>query len=701
MNPVTSSLLNGNDPVGNYINTLNPTTGALLNPNLSPDDQLLAYQNPTTATELAHKEYLDQASQQGQDAMNQFKSAQTAIAQSQEHKSFWQKILPTAGGILGGIAGAALAPETGGLSLAIPALIAGEGGGAGKAIENVTEGKPVGSGVAGDVLSNVTGGVAGGILGKGVGAVTGKVIPKVADKIGQGMFQGQFDKALSADAAQSLYKMGVRTDKELGQIAPVITGANGVYPEAIKQGLASAEDAGHVVDLTGIDTSARDALAGSLGVKPNTLNQVGKTITDAINESTRGDVTMVPGIRGAPPTFAYAQGSLANANPTTVFEQVKKLQGLAQGARQKAYDNFGNVINPEQEAIYKSLNSVSKDMEERVFGSSGAQIPLSDEAKQAITEKLSPIKSINPKVYDNLVKNLPDNLQGLRSPQAPFVQGSKAIQAMGRAQDRSGGLQAGDLAKVIFAPALAIGGGTVLGPLGMAAGALPLITSSNVFERGGSQVASKMADLLSRIPEATYPAAGRIMGSITSNAPNDASGNVPLNGNINGGTTMSPAQSTQMGMNPNSILGTLSNADIAAIQMGLHNMALDPYGQNPGYAQALGAGITGLQNILPATQGIMGAQAALGGAEQAFGAAGGGQGLIPGLLAKLGGKITGGPAATYGAQRQQLAQQLEKYGVPASAVPDITQTGPAAEQQFSTLQGIIAALGGGSPVPAQ
>lgn len=609
----------------------------------------------------------------------------TSSKTSQDNKSGLARFLPTLGGILGGggalAAGAALAPETAGLSLipslALAALGGGLGGGAGKVAENAAEKQSLTSGVEGSVISNALGNLGGEGLGLAGKAVVGGLLPKATEAIGGGLFKGQFGKTLSSDAAKTLYGLGARTDKEVGQIAGHVTGAYGAYPEAIRQGLADAEDAGHVVDLTGITDTAKDALAGSLGVKPNTINQVGKTITDAINETTRGDVKYIPGLKGAPGTFSYTPEALTHANPTTVFDQVKKLQGLASTAYGRAYDNFGNVTNPDQEAIYKALSGVSKDLEEKVFGSSGAQIPLSDTVKQALITRLSPIKDINPAVYNNLVKSLPDNLQGLRPVQAPFVQGSKAIQAMGSATDK--GIQAGDLIKsnrLLPSAGAGVLGNAVLGPVGAAASILPMI-SPNVYERVGAQAASQATKLLPNVGK-ILPALTRSAAVTAANLPNDIASSQDMNmanggmgGNINSGASMDQSQ------NP---LSQLYETLLAQEQASPYN-----------FASSLGPV---LNQLAPTLQRQELAAPVINNLLETYGGAGGAQGMGGGLLSRLTGLIPGTPANTF--QRQQsasaasLAQILGISPEQAQAMfPQLMQTPGAAAPQVGGLQSIL------------
>lgn len=139
----------------------------------------------------------------------------------------------------------------------------------------------------------------------------------------------------------------------------------------------------------------------------------------------------------------------------------------------------------------------------------------------------------------------------------------------------------------------------------------------------------------------------------------------------------SPAGASAVGTNPNT-------QALQSMLIGLQ----DPY-----LAQYFAPGV---KDILTGPgQKAASANSALQGAESAFNLAGGGQGLLGGLLAKLGGAVTGGPTATYDQAKQQLQAQLLALGIPASAIPDITNTAPAAQSQWSTLQNLINSMGVG------
>jgi len=116
--------------------------------------------------------------------------------------NFFQSILPTIGGIVAPIAGAALAPETGGLSLLASAALSGLGGAAGQAVENATEGKsPIDQNVLSSGIENAVGGATGGLLGKLGGGLLKGVIAPAAEKGATSLLAGQGAGALTNEDA--------------------------------------------------------------------------------------------------------------------------------------------------------------------------------------------------------------------------------------------------------------------------------------------------------------------------------------------------------------------------------------------------------------------------------------------------------------------------------------------------------------------
>jgi hypothetical protein len=113
---------------------------------------------------------------------------------------------------------------------------------------------------------------------------------------------------------------------------------------------------------------------------------------------------------------------------------------------------------------------------------------------------------------------------------------------------------------------------------------------------------------------------------------------------------------------------------------------------------ALGADHTGDASIIKDYAGhqqdVQNSDAQLNSYIHALNAAGGGQGMIPGLLAQLGGAITGGPAHAAELQRAQLEASLARtLGHPIS-LPGLTSTTGSANSILGQLGTQLQTAGG-------
>jgi hypothetical protein len=147
-----------------------------------------------------------------------------------------------------------------------------------------------------------------------------------------------------------------------------------------------------------------------------------------------------------------------------------------------------------------------------------------------------------------------------------------------------------------------------------------------------------------------------------------------------------PYATQSQALGNNSPLSQIFNNDLLAQRQAL---------VDPNLASGASASINQLNTLAPELQKMQAAQSALQGLEQSYSQAGGGQGLLGGLLSKLGGLVTGGPANAYGSQAAQAESQLKALGIPTGYIPQLTDTAPVGQQSFGNLQNIINSLGGG------
>lgn len=143
---------------------------------------------------------------------------QQVTTQPQQHGNWFTHLLPTAGGILGGIVGIPGDLLSGGVS-SVGGAAAGSG--IGKAIENKLEGQGVGNGV----LSNAIQGAAGEGIGRGVGAGLGKGAELLASKASKITNSAKtVADTTAADAAKTAEAAAIKNN--YGGIKPGVQSAN-------------------------------------------------------------------------------------------------------------------------------------------------------------------------------------------------------------------------------------------------------------------------------------------------------------------------------------------------------------------------------------------------------------------------------------------------------------------------------------------
>jgi hypothetical protein len=588
--------------------------------------------------------------------------------------------LPTAGGILGGILGEGADVFGGGIAGAAA------GDALGKSLEDKLTGQAGGNGVVGAALSGGIGQGVGGLLGKGIQTVAGKVVSPIADKLGVPALQAQFKGTLDATTAKELSDMGITDARQVSQIAPLVTQGDGALSTGVKSALGESGDNGAAVDVTGIDKLAHNTVAEKGFSSPNTLTTVSRNVNQSINNMVPGSVDKVTN-RAGEGTFTYEPGALQHALPENVFAQSQKMDKLAAESYNKAYDKMGNVTNSDELTKGQAYAKVADELQNRAFNTNegATPLPLSDTSKQAIIDKLAPIKDVNPQVYDHYV-NAVQNAQTvpeLRPLQASMVNASKAYDSTQRILSKGGGLSGADFARGVVGlasnPVKAAAGVALNHPAADRAAAATLKKLSSVT---GKATASKMIPLLTR---------SAAIGA--TNLPNDAGS--PTASAIPGGGGAPNSDITNAGssyMQPQAAQSPL--AQIYSTLLAQEQAA--PTVLGPQFASTLGA-------LAPALQKQQLAVPAITNAEQGFNQAGGAQGPMAGELSKLSGLIPGTAAHTYNAQQSSAAAALAQLlGISPEAamnlLPQLTQSQGTAAPQMGGLQSIVGSLPQAQPV---
>lgn len=612
-----------------------------------------------------------------------------APPQPQDNGNTLTRLLPTAGGIIGGLIGLPLnaldaVSGIGGTTLDMG--LAGGGSALGKALEDKLEGKDVG----GDVLTSGLEGAAGQGVGEGVGALLG-----VGGKLLAGAGTRAAEGAATDAAGQAAAKVYGAIPKGLRQ-AHDLTGSLQLAGEL---GLdhtnpQSLVDAGKTANEI-LDNSVNDALGMAGPVDANAYYDIVKNALTAPERNALGGIDPV----------AIARGRFGLPN-TPAANLLKQLNGLGEGI-------VGGQSDPT--ALRGLLQQVGKayaDAEPAVTAMTGAKDPIQVASHDALGEVYNNLKGLifdRPEVAANFAKLegniLPEDVGG------NAALAGKLNEVLSGAQDHQPVLDAlhqyGNLRNIghdaLVASKGIVTGGTTAAPVNNGLGAIvnnltSKITPSNAIDAGGilesllghNPMAGggiMLANHLARSPEALNGVGGILSkigasalpgmaGQVVGNSPNDVAG--PATGNSAISLNENPAMNPQ-----NSVLYQALNEAI----------------QNP-----LNGGLSQISTLLPMVQKANQAQAAEQQLANDFNLAGGAQGPVGGILNRVGATLTGGEAASYPAQAAAEAQAIaQATGIPVqqveSALPQQTQNQSAAQASLGNLKSLIQALTLGQQTP--
>lgn len=588
---------------------------------------------------------------------------QTAAAPAPKG-NFFTRLLPTAGGILGGIVGDVAMPFVGGIGGAAA------GGALGQELENKL------TGTTGSTASAAEENGLGQLAGEGIGKLASPLLGKIGDLAGAGsskLIQGQAVKgAMDTGTANALRGYGITDLNQVGDIAPHVTTADGALNQGVLRGLS---DSNQSVDLSGLNDEARNLVADNqMQLKTSSLGDISSRVERAFKSISKPQDVSTMSTRGGGTTTAYDPAALKNVDPEKAFKVAKNFETLANTARDAAYDKAGNITNPDQAAKYKIFSGLADHAKNAAFGG-GDPLPLTDENRAQIIQELEPLKTINPKTYNALVDQVTNtqDLRDLRGLQAPFVNANKALTATENAVDRGGGATTTDMIKSV-AP---VAGSIAAGPAGGAAGLALSALGTKAADKVGANVLDRMSGVLTNPTMKTAVQKGApVLSQLTANAPNIAAnaGGTPLNAQ-NASNTMQTGQ-------PNPIN--------ELIQANMAQDILDPsqYGSSAG---------SFLSGVMPQMQKSQEAQALVNNLLSSYGGAGGAQGLGGGLLSRLTSLIPGTAANAYqqraAATSAQLAQIL---GISPQAaqglLPQLMQNPATAGQAAGGLGSLLGAM---------
>jgi hypothetical protein len=648
-------------------------------------------------------------------------SVQTAAptsGASNNSPSFWDRMLPTAGGILGGIGGGILgtiaAPFTGGIINPIDASVvgAGLGGAAGRAGENDLTGKKVFQG--NDVTSGLEN-AGGQLLGAGAGSVLGSVFGSVSDVAGKGAvdaLMGQAPGLLDRDTATYLVNNGITDLSKISDIAPQVTGAAGGEGAAFTNGVQNAvdnPDAG-LVSVRSTLTKLQDPMSVST-MDPATQKSAANAFQSSFENMTKasgGDIDKIPTFGSSGRPLQDTLSTYTNASQPdemtrgAVYDEAKSFQKAASKMAANApKDQFGNIADVQQAAKINAFKTWGDELESNALGLGERDEPLAitDADRATLKVGISGIKKTNPSLYETLSNNIDsaNNWKDIRSAQSPLVKASQAYDAISGKlnsipgttplETASGG-KAGILKSIVGSPTVKKAETSALSKISnvTAGGSLKdILTGAN----GGGSVLQKV-----------LAGGGGAVGTTIANAPNDiappVSGSL-LNSAVTGnntsgasGTGATTNTATPINMFQSLVPGSGVSSQYAPIALEALSGMYDPAVMS----NFVGPAQTAYQNIQKAQNAaaMLSSTYGPGGEMQQ---AGGAQGPLSGALSRLGALFTGGPAANMPSQTSAIANALTAAGIPTTPgqLPQITQNGQTASDTISRLQSLLQALG--------
>lgn len=619
----------------------------------------------------------------------QQQQAQQQVAQPKQSRqpNFFERMLPTAGGIIGGLATLPLelAP---GIGTALNIASAGGGAALGKTLENKLTGNDIGSGVGASALEGGIGQFGGGLLGglfKGVGgALAGSGEKLLANKAAQQTVLSDINPFAAVakgndveGAINTMRSLNMPTTPEgMRAAASLTTGGSGELSARLRQILGGNGGEPIKVDVGNYLNTVRGAINGE------------PLLGTAEAKTGKGADLLASIARNKENNLFNGGGSLTQeANGNDVLDAIKY--------HEQQFQRYNKAVPGTEGESFAKVHQQAADYLKNQLGTNAkadaavAAHTLGPDEAQQILDTVT--KSGGSKELGDYLVNAINNAKSvsdLRSAQAPFVQAdnlAKAAQQYAKgtgfvkgvqqaANPVSEGLSPGDVLGSVAGAGHPLAAGAALLGKAVKSGAAPSILEN-------------VGNTLTRMSPFTKPAA-----QVVANAPNYVQ--QPQGGNMQteqtqggnpyatqGGGVGSPTEQLY-----NQLVSSLLNAQAAPLL--------------PTSPNVISSATSAIQALQPTLQKATTANTALQSLEDTYNQAGGGQGLAGGLLSKLGGALTGGPASLYGQQQQQLQQTLASLGIPISALPGLTSTAPAAQQGFGTVQDIINSLGGGSPILA-
>jgi hypothetical protein len=631
----------------------------------------------------------------GIDSLNQ--NAATTPTVSNDNSNWFTKLLPTIGSFAGMAAPIALgalgAPATGGLSLLAGLGLAGAGGGLGKLAENALEGK---QDLSKDVGTSALESAGGQLLGTGIGKAVGAVGGAVGRVASKGLAEEATSKAAqeAVNAAQTTRNVwgGIKSSllrKNDLTAAQQLAEKIGIDKNMPEQFLQSGKAANNI-----LGTQLDEAL-GRSGTT-NTTKML-DTIKGAINENsgTIGSFDAIAksaGRMGLPNTPAAKMlnqlqdltagiSNRADADPLQVRDVISKIGAMAADAKPGISATTG-VVDPEQKAVYNTLSTVYNKLKASLYNTPAVAKEVEKLTGNIQAGDVGGNQLLASHINDalNNSKSAQDLLDHLGSFTKMTNLGSAGVD-LAKNPATAAALNAAKQALPIEEQGL---GSEISSAI---ANKNPIATATgkalSLGRKGG--VAGTAALGLSNLLQRIAPTAGTITGQTIANSPNyvaPAGAGAALN-----------MQPQGIGSTGNALGDILNSNSTTALPL-QELLTLQEHGGGYNVPTEMSQWATPAATSLKQMTAASSAQKQLQALMALYNSAGGAQGTIGGLLSQLGGAVTGGPAGQYGAQAQQLAQQISGLTGTQISAPSLTMTPETAQGVLAQMQAALSAYGG-------
>lgn len=651
-----------------------------------------------------------------QDVQNAYQKVQQQPQQPQQAQgqqpSWWEKLLPTAGGAIGGILGG-LVPIPG-LDVATGIGGAAAGGAIGQKIENMLTGQKQSTLAAG--AENALGQGAGmglGFLGKGVANAVGGAFGKGADALVAGQAKGFISPELANDLR---INHGITNLAGEGQkIANVVTGSSdsgegqALINKAVENGIfKNGPQRVDLSDLTTRPLTGKTAQVAS-GQAQSSGNMAEQFMTQhALTE------TQKQAVRSNIAAISDAQGkTIAGATDGPGALSFNRRVGALADQQRQTYLNSG-LQDQTAKNLMNAYQDIQSEVNDRLFSPAGQGIAIPQTEKDILTKDIQTyVGQINPKAataISNDVQNA-KTYSDLRSVQAKWVTVNRAVQTNVQKAAQNYGVTSGDLIRAGLPVVGAMAGGGKGAIVGAGLGAASKLGSTEAL---GAKGFSKLAGTLSKgtndqpasvlkslgitnknagLVNKIIPLGSRALALGTANLPNVAGASQPT-GQITQGAGMQGTQGAGgAGAPGQDALNQLYNqllqqeqSSFGGTQTGSLISALNQLAPQVNKQQIAANAI---QQLIPAYQNAGGAQGLLGGLEQYA------TGLIPGTAANVYGNQQ---QATAGALGGALGINAQQAG---GLLPSLMSNQQTANPQITALQNLLSLYGGQAAPVAQ